>query len=97
MLCTAFGTFRFCPRVNEPRVGIRACFSRAEITDSGQANPTRLCRGDETRTLFSTGDQLIKPEAGKTRMQTHELKECFKVWKCEGQDSLCFWNRSYIS
>lgn len=47
MLCAAFRTFHFCPHANEPRVGIRACFSHAEKTESGQTDLTHPCCGDE--------------------------------------------------
>lgn len=53
MLFATFRMFQFCPCVNKPSVGNRACFSHAEKTKSGQTDPTRLCCGDETRILLN--------------------------------------------
>lgn len=61
MLCATFRAFHFCPRADEPSLGIGACFSHAEKTSSGQTDSTRLCCGDEALTFFSARDQRDKP------------------------------------
>lgn len=104
MLCTAFRTFQFCPHANEPRVGIRACFSHAERTKSGQTDLTHPCCGDEKRALpdlWSAHQAWFCSRWGcwsrGARMQTHErVFLSLEMWRSElsllSQQTLHIWN-----
>lgn len=91
MLCAAFRAFHFCPHANEPRVGIRACFSHAEKTKSGQTDLTHPCCGDEKGALLDlwSAHQAWFAHAGGcwsrgAGMQTHErVFLSLQLWRSE--------------